>query len=134
MASYITGRAAQLSLTCRRNPITPLRGFLLYRTGEGLLPASLEYAIPRIWQWKHATLPSGLSEEDLAKALEAPCDGTSKIFETAPSFCCWLASDCAPGEILHLCLEDIDWRISHLLGGFVPSSKAALGDGLRQTM
>ena len=44
VASYITMRAGQLTITCRRDPITPLRAFLRYMTSEGLLSAS----VPRL--------------------------------------------------------------------------------------
>jgi site-specific recombinase XerD len=115
VASYITGRAAQLSLTCRRDPITPLRAFLRYMTGEGLLPASLEYAIPRIRQWKHATLPAVLSEEDLAKVIEAPCDRNVKDLRNRAILLLLARLGLRAGEILRLCLEDIDWRIGQLL-------------------
>ena len=78
VASYITMRAGQLTITCRRDPITPLRAFLRYMTSEGLLSASLECAIPPIRQWKHATLPAALSPEDLAKVLAEPHERTVK--------------------------------------------------------
>lgn len=45
---------------------------VLYMTGEGLLSAGLAYAIQRIRQWKHASLPVALSPEDLAKVLAVP--------------------------------------------------------------
>ena len=78
MASYITMRAGQLTITCRRDRITPLRAFLRYMTSEGLLSASLECAIPPIRQWKHATLPAALSPEDLTKVLAEPHERTVK--------------------------------------------------------
>ena len=78
VASYITRRAARLPITCRRDPITPLRAFLRHMTGEGLLPANLEHAIPPIRQWKHAALPVALSTEELAKVLSVPFEPTGK--------------------------------------------------------
>jgi hypothetical protein len=73
VASYITLRAAKLLITCRRDPITPMRAFLRYMSGEGLLSAHLLYAIPPIRQWKHAALPAALSPDELGKVLALPC-------------------------------------------------------------
>jgi site-specific recombinase XerD len=115
VASYITTRAAQLSITCRRDPITPLRAFLRYLTGKGLLSAGLEHAIPRIRQWKHAVLPAALSPEDLTKVLAVPCDPTVKGRRNRAILMLLARLGLRAGEVPRLCLEDIDWRHGNLL-------------------
>lgn len=115
VASYITMRAGQLSITCRRDPITPLRAFLLYMTGEGLLSANLECAIPRIRQWKHAALPAALSPEDLVKVLAAPHERTVKGLRNRAILLLLARLGLRAGEVRRICLDDIDWRQGNLL-------------------
>jgi site-specific recombinase XerD len=115
VASYITMRAGQLTITCRRDPITPLRAFLRYMTSEGLLSASLECAIPPIRQWKHATLPAALSPEDLAKVLAEPHERTVKGLRNRAILLLLARLGLRAGEVRRICLEDIDWRQGNLL-------------------
>ncbi|MCX6630370.1 MAG: tyrosine-type recombinase/integrase [Candidatus Solibacter sp.] len=115
VASYITVRAAKLSITRRRDPITPMRAFLRYMTGEGLLPASLEYAIPPIRQWKHATLPAALSPEELNRVLVVPSERTAKSVRNHAILLLLARLGLRAGEVRRLSLEDIDWRLGNLL-------------------
>ena len=112
MASYITMRAGQLTITCRRDPITPLRAFLRYMTGGGLLSASVECAIPPVRQWKHATLPAALSPGDLAKV---PHERTVKGLRNRAMLLLLVRLGLRAGEVRRLCLEDMDWRRGNLL-------------------
>ncbi len=115
VASYITMRAGHLSITCRRDPITPLRAFLRYMTSEGLLSASLECAIPPIRQWKHATLPTALSPDDLAKVLAVSHERTVKGLRNRAILLLLARLGLRAGEVRRICLEDIDWRQGNLL-------------------
>lgn len=115
VASYITMRAGQLSITCRRDPITSLRAFLRYMTGKGLLSVGLEYAIPPIRQWKHAALPAALSTEDLARVLAAPHERTVKGLRNRAILLLLARLGLRAGEVRRICLEDVDWRQGNLL-------------------
>ena len=115
VASYITLRAAKLPITCRRNPITPMRSFLRYMTGEGLLSAHLEYAIPPIRQWKHASLPAALSPEELGKVLAVPCECTAKSLRNRAIILLLARLGLRAAEVLRLHLEDVEWRQAKLL-------------------
>jgi site-specific recombinase XerD len=115
VASYITLRAAQLSTSCRRKPLTPMRAFLRYMTGEGLLSAHLEFAIPPIRQWQQAALPTALSPDELGKVLAVPCEGTVKSLRNRAIILLLARLGLRAGEVLRLHLEDIDWRQAKLL-------------------
>ncbi|HXP85534.1 MAG TPA: tyrosine-type recombinase/integrase [Bryobacteraceae bacterium] len=115
VASYITLRAAKLPITCRRDPITPMRSFLRYMTGEGLLSAHLEYAIPPIRQFKHASLPAALSPEELGKVLAVPCERTVKGLRDRAIILLLARLGLRAGEVLRLHLEDVEWRQAKLL-------------------
>lgn len=115
VASYITERASRLHITCRRDPVTRLRAFLRYMTTEGMLSANLEYAIPPIRQWKHAALPVALSLEELSKVLAVPCAHTVKGLRNRAILLLLARIGLRAGEVLRICLEDIDWRRGNLL-------------------
>ena len=115
VASYITRRAGELPITCRRDPITPMRVFLRYMAGEGLLPAHLEYAIPHIRQWKHASLPGALSVEELGKVLSVPRTQTVKDLRNRAIVLLLARLGLRAGEVVRIHLEDIDWRQGKLL-------------------
>lgn len=115
VVSYVTARAAQFSPTCRRHFVTPLRAFLRYLTGQGLLPSSLEHAIPRFRQWRHAVLPATLSPEDLERVVAAPCERTGKDLRNRTILLLLARLGLRAGEVVRLCLEDIDWRQGKLL-------------------
>lgn len=115
VASYITLRAAKLPITCRRDPITPMRAFLRYMSGEGLLSAHLEYAIPPIRQWKHAALPAALSPDELGKVLALPCERTVKSLRDRAIIMLLARLGLRASEVLRLNLEDVEWRQAKLL-------------------
>jgi site-specific recombinase XerD len=115
VASYITLRATKLPITCRRDPITPMRSFLRYMTGEGLLSAHLEFAIPPIRQWKHAGLPAALSPDELGKVLAVPCEHTAKSLRNRAIILLLARLGLRAAEVLRLHLEDVEWRQAKLL-------------------
>jgi len=116
VASYITMRAGELPITCHRDPITPLRSFLRYMTGEGLLAGHLVYAIPPIrHQWKHAALPVALSPSELDKVLTVAHEGNAKGLRNRAILLLLARLGLRASEVLRLCLEDIDWRQGKLL-------------------
>jgi len=115
VVSYVTTRAAQLSATCRRHFVTPLRAFLRYLAGQGVLPASLEHAIPRFRQWRHAVLPAVLSSEELQRVLAVPYGRTVQGLRNRAILLLLAHLGLRAGEVVRLCLEDIDWRQGKLL-------------------
>jgi integrase/recombinase XerD len=115
VASYITLRAAKLPITRRRGPITPVRAFLRYMTGEGLLSGHLEYAIPPIREWKHAALPAALSADELGKVIALPCERTVKSFRDRAIIMLLARLGLRASEVLRLHLEDIEWRQAKFL-------------------
>ena len=115
VVSYVTTRAAQLSATCRRHFVTPLRAFLRYLAGQGMLPASLEHAIPRFRQWRHAVLPAVLSAEELERVLAVSWGRTVQGLRNRAILLLLAHLGLRAGEVVRLCLEDIDWRQGQLL-------------------
>ena len=56
--------------------VTGVRGFLRYLIAQGRCRADLDWAIPRLAHWRLASLPRGLTSEQVEQLLSA-CEGDS---------------------------------------------------------
>ena len=115
IAAFVCGRAQKLSLVSRQNPATAIRSLLRFLTGEGLIRAGLEGAVPPIWRTKHATLPRHVSAEQLENMLAlCPSEGPSAVRNRAMLL---LSSRLGlrPSEVLRLHLQDLDWTAGSVL-------------------
>jgi len=78
------------------SPIVALRAMLRFLAVRGLVQPGLEETLPRIRRWRHATLPSSLSSDDVLLAR----------------------TGMRAAEVTHLSLDDVDWAsgIIHIRG------------------
>ncbi len=89
---------------------TALRSFFRFLRFEGLCPAALEAAIPKVAYWRLSALPCALRDDQVARVL-ASFDPSSPCRHRDRAVVVSLATlGLRPGEIAALCLEDIDWR------------------------
>ena len=109
----MTGRYSPRSMKSVR---TALRSFFRFLRIEGLCDERLEVAIPTAPSWRRATLPRGLSDDQLQTVLAsfdnlAPCGRRDRAMVL-----CLSTLGLRPGEVAALELEDFDWRrgIVHL--------------------
>ena len=90
--------------------VSSIRTFLRFLVSQGLAPAALIRAVPRVRRWYDATLPRPLSAEELENVLAAcqsPWGGTRR----ERAFVLLLARlGLRGGEVRQLRLEDIDWN------------------------
>lgn len=94
---------------------TALRSFFRFLRVEGLCEERLEAAIPTVAHWRLATLPRGLSDEQLARVL-ASLDASTPCGQRDRAIVLCLATlGLRPGEVAGLRLEDIDWRAGSVL-------------------
>jgi len=115
IAAFVSGRAQKLSLVSRQNPATAIRSLLRFLTGEGLIRAGLDGAVPPIWRTKHATLPRHVSAEQLESMLAlCPSEGPGAVRNRAMLL---LSSRLGlrPSEVLRLHLQDLDWTAGSVL-------------------
>jgi site-specific recombinase XerD len=78
VAAFVQARAEKRAPTCRKDPGGAVLVFLRFLSAAGLVPAHLEYAIPRVRQWTHAALPRFLTTNDLDRVLAVPVEPTPK--------------------------------------------------------
>ena len=109
VAKFIGQRASKLSFVSRQNPAVAIRSFLRFLTGEGLIRAGLEGAIPPIGRSKHATLPRHVTPEQLESVLAlCPTEGPVGMRDRAMLLLC-ARLGLRPSEALKLALQDLDW-------------------------
>jgi site-specific recombinase XerD len=84
------------------------RSFLRFLTWRGVAPSGLDRAIPRIRRARHASLPTHLSSEQLARLLQRPAAlGPAAYRDLA-------ILSLRAGEAAALELDDLDWRAGRL--------------------
>ena len=78
VAAFVQAQASGLCQSSCRNPATATRAFLRFLATHGVVPASIEGAVPTIREWKHARLPRALADDQVQRVLDA-------IDETRPN-------------------------------------------------
>ena len=84
-SDIVQARASGLGQSSSRAPATATRAFLRFLATRGVVPASIEGAVPTIREWKHATLPRALTDDDVLRVLAAVDDTCS----TSTTFAAW---------------------------------------------
>ncbi|MEJ0008836.1 MAG: site-specific integrase [Steroidobacteraceae bacterium] len=87
-----------------------LRSYFRYRALQGDRTAHLVAAIPRIAQWRMASLPKSLSDEELARLLGAFDRGTATGRRDYAIARCFADLGLRTTEIARLRLEDVAWH------------------------
>ena len=115
VAEFVGQRASKLSFVSRQNPAVAIRSLLRYLTGEGLIRAGLEGAIPPIGRSKHSTLPRHVTPEQLESVLAlCPAEGSNGMRDRALLLLC-ARLGLRPSEALRLTLPDLDWSTGCVL-------------------
>jgi integrase/recombinase XerC len=72
VTEFIREEAAHRTGHGRTAPASATRSFLRFLAWRGVAPSGLDRAIPRIRRARHASLPTHLSSEQLARLLQRP--------------------------------------------------------------
>jgi site-specific recombinase XerD len=109
--AYLSTRLPSLRRTTRSGVCNALRSFLLYLHDKKLVSSNLAPAVrgPRLYQAED--IPRALSEEQVQAALRCTRQDRSPIGLRDYAILLLLATyGLRAGEVLHLRLEDVDWR------------------------
>jgi site-specific recombinase XerD len=94
---------------------TALRMFLRFLVAEGRCRAGLLGAIPTLAHWRLTSLPRCLPPEDVERLI-ASCDQSSPVGKRDRAIILLLARlGLRAGDIVHLRLQDIDWKNAWIL-------------------
>jgi site-specific recombinase XerD len=115
VAAFVQARAEKRAPTCRKDPGGAVLILLRFLSAAGLVPAHLEYAIPRVRQWTHAALPRFLTTNDLDRVLAVPLEPTPKGLRDRAMLLLLARLGLRAGEVVRLQLDDIDWRAGSVL-------------------
>lgn len=89
---------------------TALRMFVRFLVADGRCAVGFEAAIPTVAHWRLASLPRYLQPAEVERLI-ASCDRTSPVGRRDRAILLLLARlGLRAGDIVHLCLSDIDWR------------------------
>ena len=110
IAAFVQARASGLGQASSRAPATATRAFLRFLATRGVVPASIAGAVPTIREWKHATLPRALTDDDVQRVLAA-VDETRPNGRRDRAILLLLSRlGLRAGEVAALKVKDIDWH------------------------
>ena len=110
VVQFVREMTGRLSPRSMKTVGTALRSFFRFLRAEGFCDERLEDAIPPFPNWRCATLPRCLSDEQLRLVLgsfdtSTPCGRRDRAIVA-----CLSTLGLRPGEVASLDLDDIDWR------------------------
>jgi integrase/recombinase XerD len=115
VAAFVQTRTEKRGPTTRKDPAYAVLVFLRFLTEAGLIPDHLQYAVPRVRQWRQAALPRFLTTEDLTRVLALPTEQTAKGLRDRARLLLLARLGLRAGEVVRLQLDDVDWRAGNIL-------------------
>jgi site-specific recombinase XerD len=110
IVDFVREQAARLKPTACRAPVTAIRALLRYLALTGAVRGGLGGAIPAVREWKHSSLPTYLSAEDVERVL-ADRGGETAFRRRDHAILLLLARlGLRASEVAGLDLDSIDWR------------------------
>jgi len=91
-----------------------VRSFLRFLVFRGEIRPGLEAAAPSPPQWRHASLPSRLTPEEVERVLAVYHDGTASSLRNRAMLLLLARLGLRAQDVITLCLDDIDWANGRL--------------------
>jgi site-specific recombinase XerC len=127
ITAFVIRHAHTMSPGHAKNMVTALRSLCQFLWQRGAIARDLAAGVPRMPDWRLATIPKYLSPEDVEHLLQT-CDLQTAVGRRDHAILLLLARlGLRAGEILALALDDIRWRAGEIL---VRSSKRLPQDRL----
>jgi site-specific recombinase XerD len=109
LTGFILAQARHLSPRSAQQMVTALRSFLRVLYQRGQIAVDLAAVVPTVADWRLASVPKYLPPEQVELLLES-CDQRTVVGQRDYSILLLLARlGLRAGEVVHLCLEDVDW-------------------------
>ncbi len=106
----IESKASHYKPATVKDFVIALRAYLRFLISQGLCRSGLEAAVPTYPQWKLSALPRYLAAEDIERVI-ASCDEDPRCGLRNRAILLLLARlGLRAGDIVNMCLEDIDWN------------------------
>jgi site-specific recombinase XerD len=114
VTEFIREEAAHRTGHGHTAPASATRSFLRFLAWRGVAPSGLDRAIPRVRRARHASLPTHLSSEQLARLLERPAAPGPAAYRDRAILSLLAGLGLRAGEVASLELDDLDWRAGQL--------------------
>ena len=118
LASMITAFVGQESAwrqrSSRQLPAVAVRSFLRFLVFRGAIRPGLEAAAPTPPQWRHASLPSRLTPEEVERVLAVYHDDTASSLRNRAMLFLLARLGLRTQDVISLRLDDIDWADGRL--------------------
>lgn len=109
VTEFVRTEAGRLKPCACRGPVTATRAMLRFLVTSGVVLPGLLGAVPTVRQWKLATLPRYLSEEQLACVLDQSKSDNPNGLRDHAVVLLMARLGLRAGEVAHLTLDDLDW-------------------------
>ena len=107
---YVLSRTPKMAPARAKLIVTALRSFFRYLQQHGELTVDLAVAVPTVAYWRLSTVPKYLEPEQVDQLLQS-CDQSTLVGQRDYTVLLLLARlGLRAGEVVHLCLDDIDWH------------------------
>jgi integrase/recombinase XerD len=114
LEAFIAGLSSHFRPASLRAVCNSMRSYFRYRSLLGEPTAALSASLPRIADWRHASLPKALSDTELAAFLAA-FDRTDPVGLRDYAIArCLVDLGLRGHEVTYLTLESVDWRCATL--------------------
>ncbi len=110
IAAFVQTRASQLRPSACRAPVTATRAFLRFLATRGVVSAGIEGAVPRLREWKHATLPRTLAADDVQRVLATVDQTCPRGHRDRAVMLLLIRLGLRAGEVAALTVNDVDWH------------------------
>jgi len=114
VTSFIRQEAAHKTGHGRATPASVTRSFLRFLAWRGVAPSGLDRAIPAIRRAQHASLPTHLAAEQLARLLQSPAAPGPAAYRDRAILALLAGLGLRASEVAALELDDLDWRAGQL--------------------
>jgi site-specific recombinase XerD len=114
VTEFIREEAAHRSGHGRTAPASATRSFLRFLAWRGVAPSGLDRAIPMIRRARHASLPTHLSSEQLARLLQRPAAPGPAAYRDRAILSLLAGLGLRASEVATLELDDLDWHAGQL--------------------
>jgi integrase/recombinase XerD len=124
---FLAARAGRWTPASMKVAAVSLRRFLRYLQFIGRIDGRLAQSVPAIAGWKLASIPRGLTDQQVAGVLAAFDRATPIGLRGYATTMCLVGLGLRPCEVAALTLDDIDWRTGVVT---VPATKTRRADVL----
>ena len=109
VTQFVLRKTPEMTPARAKLMVTALRSFFRYLQQRGELTTDLAAAVPTVAHWRLSTVPRYLEPEQVEQLLQH-CDQSTVVGQRDYTVLLLLARlGLRAGEVVHLCLDDIDW-------------------------